>query len=411
MLERSTVCGDSGQRIKEAADLDRWCRHIANVGCVTGAIIVLGHVIWYFAARSVLAWPPDVYLWNYIIFPAIGFLCLSLLVGICVRRARVALSAKKYLSIAPFMIFSLYLSLSHDISKIMLCTYVLPIFGSSIFSDIKLTRRAFYVSVIAVLLPGVKLYFAGKLNSDMVMEIFAAEFMFCCSYLMVKVLIRFSRESLVSMIRSHEEATKNELAFLQAQIKPHFLYNAINTIISFCYTDGERAATLLANFSKYLRRVFDIDHNSMMIDLEREIELTKAYVEIEKARFGELIQVEYNIEPELLDMKIPSFCVQPFVENAIKHGLWKKAGGGIVRISVKKNDESVVIMVSDTGIGMTAERLDKLRNPEAADGGVGLFNTERRIRNWEGARLAIASTEGEGTTITITISTLPHRGT
>jgi sensor histidine kinase YesM len=390
-------------RQKIPIDLNKWCRYIVNVGHITATLIILAHVIWYFAARNVLAWPPDVYLRNYIILPAIVFLVLNSLVGMCVRSARFPLPAKEYLSLSLFVFFSLYLSLTHDIAKVLLCSYILPIFASTIFSNVKLTRRIFFMSVIAVLLSSIKIYFAGKLDSDMLMEIFVACFMFLCSYLLAKVLIRYSHDNLAAIISSHEEATKNELAFLQAQIKPHFIHNAINTIVSFCYTDSERAANLLVNFSKYLRHIFDIDHKSMMVPLEREVELINTYVEIEKARFGEHINLEYFIEPELLSMEIPSFCIQPLVENAIKHGLCKKDAGGTVLISVKKNEGAVNISVCDTGTGMSAKKLDQLRNSESANEGVGFFNVSRRIKSWKGAQLDIQSTDGEGTTVTITI--------
>ena len=390
-------------REKTPIDLNKWCRYIVNAGHITATLMILAHVIWYFAARSVLAWPPDVYLRNWIVLPTIGFFVINSCVEMCVRSTRFPLLAKEYLSLTLFIIFSLYLTLTHDIAKVLLCSYILPIFASTIFSNVKLTRRIFFISMIAVLLLGVKIYFAGKLDSEMLMEIFVTCFMFLCSYLLAKVLIRYGHDNLAAIISSHEEATKNELAFLQAQIKPHFIYNAINTMVSFCYTDSERAANLLVNFCKYLRLVFDIDHKSMMVPLEREIELIKAYVEIEKARFGELINVEYDINPELLDMEIPSFCIQPLVENAIKHGLCKKACGGTVLISAKKNEGSVIINVNDTGVGMSAEKLNQLRNSESANEGVGFFNVSRRIKSWENARLDIQSTDGEGTTVTIII--------
>lgn len=391
-------------RQNTSIDLNKWCRYIVTVGHVTAILIILAHVIWYFAARSVLAWPPDVYLRNYIILPAIGFFALNLLVDMLVRSANSSLLAKEYLSLSLFIVFSLYLSLTHDIAKVLLCSYILPIFASTIFSNVKLTRRIFFMSVIAVVLTGCKIYFTGELDSDMLMEIFVACFMFLCSYLLAKVLIRYGHDNLAALMNSNEEAMNNELAFLQAQIKPHFLYNAINTMVSFCYTDSEKAAKLLVNFSKYLRLIFDIDHKSMRVPLEREIEVIKAYVEIEKARFGELINVEYDIDPELLSMEIPSFCIQPLVENAIKHGLCKKDAGGTVLISVKKSEGVIIIRVSDTGIGMSAEKLDKLRNIESANEGVGFFNVSRRIKGWRDAQIDIRSTEGEGTAVTIKIS-------
>ena len=389
---------------KALIDLNKWCRYIVYVGHATAALIILAHVIWYFAARSVLAWPPDVYLRNYIILPAVGFSVLNSLAGMCVRSARFPLPAKEYLSLLLFIIYSLYLSLTHDIAKVLLCSYLLPIFASTIFSDVKLTRRIFFMSAAAVLLSGVKIYFGGTWDSSALMEIFAACFMFLCAYLLANVLIRFGRDNLAALRNSHEEAMNNEFAFLQAQIRPHFIYNAINTIESFCYTDGEKAADLLVHFSKYLRLIFDIDRKRITVPLQREIELIKAYVEIEKARFGGRINVEYAVDPELLNMEIPSFCLQPLVENAIKHGLCKKDAGGTVLISVKKSEGAVLIKISDNGIGMPAEKLDRLRNIASANGGVGFFNVVRRLKGWRDAQIDIQSAEGEGTAVTIKIA-------
>lgn len=391
-------------RQKTPIDLHRWCCYIVYIGHITATLIVLAHVIWYFAARSVLAWPRDVYLRSYIIVPAIGFFILNALASACVHSNRISLLAKEYLSLSLFVICALYLSLTHDIANVLLCSYILPIFASTVFSNVKLTRRIFFMSAVAVLLPGVKMYFAGTLDSNILMEIFVSCFMFLCSYLLAKLLIEYGQNNLATIIRSHEEANKNELAFLQAQIKPHFLYNAINTVVSFCYTDSERAARLLVDFSKYLRFVFDVDHKSMMVPLDKEIELIQTYVAIEKARFGELIRVNYEINPELTHMEIPSFCLQPLVENAIKHGLRKKKDGGTVRVCAKKSGEDIVIQVADTGIGMSVQRLDRLKNNALSSEGVGFLNVEKRIQNWKDARLAVQSKQGEGTIVTITVS-------
>lgn len=390
-------------REKTPIDLNKWCRYIVNAGHITAALIILAQVGWLFLASSVIRWPLNVYLQNFIIAPAIGLFVMNLLASVYVRSTRHPLLTKEYISLSLFVVYSFYLSLTHNHARVLLCSYILPIFASTIFSNVKLTRRIFLMSMGAVLLPGVKWFFAGTLVSDMLMDIFVSCFMFLCSYLLAKVLIRYGHDNIEAIISSHEEATKNELAFLQAQIKPHFIYNAINTMVSFCYTDSERAASLLVNFSRYLRLVFDIDHKSMMVPLEREIELIKAYVEIEKARFGELINVEYDINPELLNMEMPSFCIQPLVENAIKHGLCKKTCGGTVLISAKKNEGLVIINVNDTGGGMSAEKLYQLRNSESANEGVGFFNVSRRIKSWKDAQLDIQSTDGEGTTVTITI--------
>ncbi|HHV11710.1 MAG TPA: histidine kinase [Clostridiales bacterium] len=391
-------------RQKMPIDSIKWCRYIVKSSYVSVALITFAHIVWYLMARDYLNNPPDIYLKYFIIVPTIGLSILALLADLLVRSVWVSIQAKEYLCCFIFVIISFYLIMTHSIAVVLICTFMLSIFVSAVFSKVIITRWVFFASMLSVTLFSVKMYVMGNMDSRMIMQIFITCLMFVGAYLMAKILIRHYHDNLTAIISSHEEATRNELAFLQAQIKPHFLYNAINTMVSFCYTDSESAASLLVNFSKYLRLVFDIDHRSMMVPLEREIELINAYVEIEKARFGEQINVEYNIKPELLTMEIPSLCIQPLVENAIKHGLCKKDGGGTVHISAEKSGGSIIIKVSDTGIGMCLEQLNKLKNAESSNEGVGLFSVSRRIKSWKDAQFDIQSTESEGTTVIITIS-------
>lgn len=203
------------------------------------------------------------------------------------------------------------------------------------------------------------------------------------------------------LLASMEQTAQQELAFLQAQIKPHFLYNAINTIISFCYTDGERAADLLTNLSKYFRSAFETDHQTQTVPLRHEIELIHAFMKIEQARFGDKIRVEYDIDEDLMDRQIPPLIIQPLVENAVTHGLREK-DGGIVSVSARASGDAWTIVVRDTGTGMTAEQVDRVKKRKHVNGGVGLANVCRRIDRWETAGIDFSSTEGLGTTITIT---------
>ena len=136
----------------------------------------------------------------------------------------------------------------------------------------------------------------------------------------------------------------------------------------------------------------------------RELELIKNYVEIEKARFGELIHVEYEIDPTLRQMELPSFCLQPLVENAIKHGLCKKEAGGTVYISARRTHTGIVLEVRDTGIGMSADTLQRLKTSEFSREGVGFFNVKKRIGSWKNASVDVQSTEGVGTSVTINVS-------
>ena len=303
---------------------NKWCCYIVKAGHVTAVFIIFAQVCWFLFARDLIRWPINIYLRNFILIPAIGLFAINFLVSIYVCSLGHSLLMKEYISLSLFVFYSLYLSLTHNHARVLLCSYILPIFASTIFSNIRLTRRIFIMSMGASLLPGVKWFFSHMLVTDMLMDIFVSCFMFVCSYYLARILIQYNQNNIMMIMRAHEEATRNELAFLQAQIKPHFLYNTLNTIVSLSYTNKEIANNLLVNLSKYLRLVFDVNPESMMVPLEREIELIENYVEIEKARFGELIHVEYDIDPILKQMEMPSFCLQPLVENAIKHGLYEK---------------------------------------------------------------------------------------
>lgn len=188
------------ERDKEYIEPIRWCRYIVNTGYATAALMTLAHVIWYFAARSVLARSPDDYLRNYIVLPAIGLFALTFFADLFVRSQRFSLVSKEYLSLTLFVIFSFYLSLTHDIARVLLASFILPIFASTIFLNVKITRWIFWISSLAVLLVGVKIYLSGKLDSNMLMQIFVVCFMFLCSYLLAKVLILYGRDNLRTLM-------------------------------------------------------------------------------------------------------------------------------------------------------------------------------------------------------------------
>jgi len=176
------------------------CSYIVNVGYATAALIILAHVIWYFAARSVLTRSPNIYLLNYIILPGTGLFALTFIADLFVRSPRFSLVVKEYLSLTLFVIFSFYLSLTHDIARVLLASFILPIFVSTIFLNVKITRWIFWISSLAVLLVGVRIYFLGKLDNIMLMQIFVVCFMFLCSYLLAKILIRNGHDNLTTLM-------------------------------------------------------------------------------------------------------------------------------------------------------------------------------------------------------------------
>lgn len=165
---------------------------------------------------------------------------------------------------------------------------------------------------------------------------------------------------------------------MQAQIKPHFLFNTLNTISSFCDSNPAYAQQLIDNFSNYLRKSFDFKSLEMNVPIERELSLINSYVEIEKARFGDKLRVEFDVD-NTIKAKVPLLSIQPLVENAISHGIRKKGGGGTVTVSVKKVAQGVLVSVEDNGQGIPPDQLALLLTSETGRG-IALWNIDRRIK-------------------------------
>ncbi|MBB6729834.1 ATP-binding protein [Cohnella zeiphila] len=208
--------------------------------------------------------------------------------------------------------------------------------------------------------------------------------------------------TLLAVKSSMDQAVQNEMAFLQAQIKPHFLYNAISSIVSFCYTDGEKAASLLSLLSRYLRMVFERDGRTQLVPLHQELELIRAYVEIEKARFGDRLVYRLQSDPDLEAYPIPSLTLQPFVENAIRHGLFEKDGIGTVALSVSDGDGYLRFEIADDGVGMPDDVLYRLRSGERPEqAGIGISNVRRRLATMPAASVTVDSALERGTKVTV----------
>lgn len=208
--------------------------------------------------------------------------------------------------------------------------------------------------------------------------------------------------TLLEIKKAVHNAITMESAFLRSQIKPHFLYNTLNIITSLCYSDGERAGMLLGELSNYLRGAFDVDPNNSFISLEKEISLVESYAALNKARFEERLQIDFNIEEAVLSQLIPAFIIQPLVENSIRHGLMKHIAGGKVEVSAGMNEGRLLIMVRDNGCGIPEEKLALLLDDNYS-GSIGLKNVNKRLINEYGEGLYLESKEGEGTTIYISI--------
>ncbi len=207
--------------------------------------------------------------------------------------------------------------------------------------------------------------------------------------------------TLVRLKKSVNSIVTAELNFLQAQIKPHFLYNALSVIASLSVREPKRAKELLLNLSNYLRGSFNFENHSGLVTLSTELQTVEAYLAIEKARFKERLHVEYVV-PKDISVSVPMLSLQPLVENAVQHGILKRVDGGTLRLSVAAEDEQVVITVEDDGVGMTPDKLDGLFSP-GEDHGVGIQNINRRMQTMYGYGLSIESAPDKGTKVIVRV--------
>ena len=203
--------------------------------------------------------------------------------------------------------------------------------------------------------------------------------------------------SLAELDAQAERAARLELRALQAQINPHFLFNTINTITSLVRTDPMKARDLLREFAAFYRGT--LENSSDFIPLFREVEQTSRYLNLEIARFGDdRIQVECKIKSEIADIPVPSFIIQPIVENSIVHGLRSEDTLHIdIEATFEGND--VIIIISDDGEGIPEDKLPFLLEPKEGGTGIALNNVDSRLKATFGdeSGLEVTSTLGVGT--------------
>ena len=189
---------------------------------------------------------------------------------------------------------------------------------------------------------------------------------------------------------------ESQISIMLSQIQPHFLYNTLNSIYQLCETNPMRAKSMVNFFAEYLRNNLSTLEEPGLISFETELSHIKTYLEIEKIRFEDTLDIEYDIK--CYDFSLPVLAVQPIVENAVKHGTSKKRGGGRVIISTREEEENYIIKVSDTGCGF-----DTSKPKNDGKRHIGIENVRQRILNMCGGSLTIESEIGVGTQVTIKI--------
>ncbi|MCM3560203.1 ATP-binding protein [Brevibacillus borstelensis] len=215
--------------------------------------------------------------------------------------------------------------------------------------------------------------------------------------------LRSRVRALTELKNSVGERLRLEAAWLQAQIQPHFLFNTLNTIAALSDIDSARMTALLEELGKYLRASFDFNNSKKLVPIEHELAFVRSYLFIEKQRHDDRLDVVWEVDDNI-KVQIPPLSIQPLVENAIRHGLMKRARGGKIHIRVTNCKEYVEISVVDDGVGMDDYTLKNvLEGTLEKPRGIGLINTNRRLKQIYGKGLHIESIPGQGTAITFSV--------
>ena len=195
---------------------------------------------------------------------------------------------------------------------------------------------------------------------------------------------------------------KDRMQISLSQIRPHFLYNTLNSIYYLCEKDSDAAKRAVEDFSAYLRGNLDSIERDEKIPLQQELEHVRHYLRLEQMRFDDELHVRYEIEAD--DFFLPQLTLQPWVENAVKHGVSKQPGGGTVTIRSRELPRFYEIAVIDDGVGFSPDR------PQRDDRThIGIANVRSRLWEMSRAELRIVSAPGRGTTATILVPKLPER--
>ena len=197
-----------------------------------------------------------------------------------------------------------------------------------------------------------------------------------------------------------KELYEAKVSVMISQIQPHFMYNALTSIAMMCQIDPDTAQEATVTFADYLRGNMDSLKQTKPVPFETELEHLKKYLYIEKLRFADLLNIEYDIQTT--GFYLPLLSIQPLVENAVKHGVGMKEDGGTVKISTRETETAYEVVIEDDGVGFDV-------NEQKDDGRshVGMENTKKRLRDMCGGEVKITSVIGKGTTA---IVVLPKEG-
>jgi two-component system LytT family sensor kinase len=195
-----------------------------------------------------------------------------------------------------------------------------------------------------------------------------------------------------------------QLDALRNQLQPHFLFNTLHAISALMARDVQAARRMMARFSDVLRLALD-EPEQHEVALTQELRFLDQYLDLQRMRFGDRLDVELDIAPSTLDCHVPRLILQPLVENALTHGIGSRAGAAHLRVAAESIDGTLRLHVEDDGPGLSSGRGELLSE------GVGLRNTRARLMHLYGdsASLELTDVESGGLCVTITIPTAFQR--
>ena len=199
---------------------------------------------------------------------------------------------------------------------------------------------------------------------------------------------RENQEKIKNEAALKQAALNSELSALKAQLNPHFLYNVFNTISASVPSENERTRNLIAELSDLFRYQLKASKTEK-VTLKEELEFVKKYLQLEKERFEDRLEIEIDVADGILDEKIPPMLLQPLVENSIKHGLSSLIEGGKITIKIDKKEEQLHFEIADTGIGIQNKE-------DVFNKGIGLTNTKLRLEKIYGTSMHLSDNEPKG---------------
>ncbi|MDR6863599.1 histidine kinase [Phycicoccus sp. 3266] len=212
-----------------------------------------------------------------------------------------------------------------------------------------------------------------------------------------------TQAELAELGHQRSRAMEAELRALRAQISPHFIYNALAAIATFVRTDPARARELLLEFADFTR--YALRRGGAFTTLAEELRNVERYLTLEQARFGDRLRISLLVAPEVLPVTVPYLAIQPLVENAVRHGLAGKEGGGQVRIVATDDGAAATITVEDDGVGSDPVVVRAALDGHADADSIGLGNVDARLRQVYGDDfgLVVETAPGAGTKVTFRV--------